>query len=106
GAETVDGVSARRARLDRDEGAGEGPVAPLRDGERVRDGRTAIPGRRAGGGVSAVPRISAPEIPAALPGPGRCSQPHRGPAGGRHCGALDGRGGGGGGRGANAEGAR
>jgi len=31
--------------LDRDEGAGEGPQPPLRDRQRLRDGRAALPGR-------------------------------------------------------------
>ena len=39
-----------RARLDRDEGAGEGPQPALRDGQRLRDGPAALPGRRAGAG--------------------------------------------------------
>ena len=33
---------------------GEGPQPPLRDGQRLRHGRAALPGRRAGAGVSAV----------------------------------------------------
>ena len=37
-------AGARRAGLDRDEGAGEGPQPPLRDGQRLRDGRAALPG--------------------------------------------------------------
>ena len=39
GAGAVDEAGARRAGLDRDEGAGEGPHAALRDGQRLR-GRT------------------------------------------------------------------
>ena len=50
----ADEAGARRAGLDRDEGAGEGPQPPLRDGQRLRGGRAALPGRRAGAGVPAV----------------------------------------------------
>ena len=35
----ADQAGARRTRLDRDEGAGEGPQPPLRDRQRLRDGR-------------------------------------------------------------------
>ena len=52
----------RRAGLDRDEGAGEGPQPPLRDGQRLRRGRAALPGRRAGAGVPAVGRVPVPEV--------------------------------------------
>ena len=38
----------RGARLDRDEGAREGPPAPLRDRQRPGDGHPALPRRRAG----------------------------------------------------------
>ena len=51
-------VGARRAGLDRDEGAGEGPAAALRDGQRLRGRRDAVPDRRAGGGVPAVGVVS------------------------------------------------
>ena len=44
GAGAVDEVGPRRAGLDRDEGAGEGPQPPLRDGQRLRAGRAALPG--------------------------------------------------------------
>ena len=54
GAGEADQAGARRAGLDRDEGAGEGPQPALRDGQRLRDGCAALPGRRAGAGVSAV----------------------------------------------------
>ena len=47
-------LGARRARLDRDEGAGEGPPPALRDGQRLRRRRAALPGRRAGAGLPAV----------------------------------------------------
>ena len=40
-----------RARLDRDEGAGEGPAAALRDGQRLRGRRDAVPDGSAGRGV-------------------------------------------------------
>ena len=45
---------AGRARLDRDEGAGEGPAAAVRDGQRLRGRRDAVPDRPAGRGVPAV----------------------------------------------------
>ena len=44
GAGEADEAGARRAGLDRDEGAGEGPQPPLRDGQRLRGGRAALPG--------------------------------------------------------------
>ena len=44
----------RRARLDRDEGAGEGPQPALRDGQRPGPRPPAIPGRRAVGGRAAL----------------------------------------------------
>ena len=69
GAGQADEAGARRARLDRDEGPGEGPQPPLRDGQRLRDGRAALPGGRAGAGVSAVGGVSAAEVRAAEPGP-------------------------------------
>ena len=47
-------AGARGAGLDRDEGAGEGPQPPVRDGQRPGAGRRALPGRRAGAGVPAV----------------------------------------------------
>ena len=52
GAGAVDETGARRAGLDRDEGAGEGPHAALRDGQRLRDGREvwAICSSRVGAG--------------------------------------------------------
>ena len=62
GAGEADEAGARRAGLDRDEGAGEGPQPPLRDGQRLRDGRAALPGGRAGAGVSAVGGLSAAEV--------------------------------------------
>ena len=59
---------AGRARLDRDEGAGEGPHAALRDGQRLRGRRDAPPDRPAGGGVPAVGRVSLQEVRTAEPG--------------------------------------
>ena len=38
-------AAARRARLDRDEGTGEGPEAAVRDGQRLRGRRDAVPDR-------------------------------------------------------------
>ena len=47
-------AGAGRARLDRDEGAGEGPQPAVRDGQRPGGRPAALPGRRAGAGVPAV----------------------------------------------------
>ena len=52
----ADAAGARRPRLDRDEGAGEGPHPALRDGQRLRPRHPALPGRRPGRGVPAVGR--------------------------------------------------
>ena len=49
---------------------GEGPQPPLRDGQRLRRGRAALPGRRAGAGVPAVGGVSAAEVRAAEQGAG------------------------------------
>ena len=65
GAGQADQAGARRAGLDRDEGAGEGPQPPLRDGQRLRGGRAALPARRAGAGVPAVNGLSPEEVRAA-----------------------------------------
>ena len=62
GAGEADEAGAWRTGLDRDEGAGEGPQPPLRDRQRLRDGRAALPGRRAGAGVSAVGGVSAAQV--------------------------------------------
>ena len=48
----------RRAGLDRDEGAGEGPAAAVRDGQRLRGRRDAVPDRPAGRGLPAVGVVS------------------------------------------------
>ena len=45
GAGEVDEAGARRAGLDRDEGAGEGPQPAVRDGQRLCAGCRALPGR-------------------------------------------------------------
>ena len=52
----------RRARLDRDEGAGEGPAAAVRDGQRLRGRRDAVPDRPAGRGLPAVGVVSVREV--------------------------------------------
>ena len=49
-------------RLDRDEGAGEGPHPALRDGQRLRGRRPAAPGVRAGAGRPAEPGLPAAEV--------------------------------------------
>ena len=70
-------AGARRARLDRDEGAGEGPQPAIRDGQRPGGRPAAVPGRRAGAGVPAVDAVPAEEIRAAEQASpccaGRCS---------------------------------
>ena len=53
GAGAVDEAGARRIGLDRDEVSGEGPRPPLRHGQRLRDGYSALPGRGAGAGSTA-----------------------------------------------------
>ena len=52
-------AGSRRARLDRDEGAGEGPGAAIRLGQRLRPRRRALPAQRSGRGRPAVGRVSA-----------------------------------------------
>ena len=73
-----------RPRLDRDEGAGEGPRPALRDGQRPGDGRAALPGRRAGDGLPAVGALPAAEVRAAEQGAGPGGLPGRPGPGGRH----------------------
>ena len=69
----ADAAGAGRAGLDRDEGPGEGPQPAVRDGQRLRGGRAAVPGRRAGAGVPAVGLVSAAKSPESkqAAGPGR-----------------------------------
>ena len=62
-------------RLDRDEGAGEGPHPPLRDGQRVRGRRLAAPGARAGGGRAAQPGVPAAEVRPEAPRRGDRGEP-------------------------------
>ena len=61
-------AGARRAGLDRDEDAGEGPQPPLRDGQRLCGRPAALLGRRAGAGVPAVGGVSTAEIRSPEPG--------------------------------------
>src|SRR5262249_25042044 len=68
GAGEADEAGTRRAGLDRDEGAGEGPQPPLRDRQRVCEGRAALAGGRARAGVPAVSRLSAAQVRATAPG--------------------------------------
>ena len=58
----ADEARARRAGLDRNEGAGEGPQPPLRNGQRIRRRRRAVFEGRTGGGVSAVGLVSLPQV--------------------------------------------
>ena len=55
-------VHEGRARLGGDEGPGEGPPAALRDGQRLRRRRDAVPDRPAGRGVPAVGLVSVREV--------------------------------------------
>ena len=64
-------VDAGRARLDRDEGAREGPHPPLRDGQRLRPRHPEFPRGRAGRGLPALGGLSAAQVrPQAPPCPG------------------------------------
>ncbi len=58
----ADEAGPGRTRLDRDEGAGEGSQPPLRDRQWLCDGRAALPGRRAGAGVSTIGGVSAAQV--------------------------------------------
>ena len=58
----ADQAGARRARLDRDEGAGEGPHPAVRDGQRLGPRHRALPGGRAGRGRPAVGDVPAAEV--------------------------------------------
>ena len=90
GAGEADEAGARRAGLDRDEGAGEGPQPALRDGQRLRDGRAALPGGRAGAGVPAVGAVPVAEVrPAEQAGVADCDG--GGPRGGADGGGDGGR---------------
>ena len=55
-------AGAGRARLDRDEGAGEGPQPAVRDGQRPGGRPAALPGRRAGAGLPAVGVVSLRQV--------------------------------------------
>src|SRR5262249_38122808 len=59
GAVEADPAGARGVGLGGDEGAGEGPLPPLRDRQRAGHGPATIPGRRTGAGVSAVGGVPA-----------------------------------------------
>ena len=65
--ERAEPARPRRAGLDRDEGPGEGPQPPLRDGQRLRRRRAALPERRAGGGLPAVGGVPLPQIRPQVP---------------------------------------
>ena len=82
----ADGAAAQRTRLDRDEGAGEGPHAALRDGQRLRGRRAALSGRRTGAGRAAERGLSAEEVPAEESCGGRRSRGGRGRHAGRDSG--------------------
>ena len=76
---------ARRSGLDHDEGAGEGPHAAVRDGQRLGAGHPALLERRAGGSVSAVGDVSIAEVRRKEPGgiddgDGDCGSARRGGA--------------------------
>ena len=62
---------------------GEGPQPPLRDGQRLRGRRAALPGRRAGAGVPAVGGVSVAQVRAAEQGAGAGGEPGAAGAGRR-----------------------
>ncbi|MHC4974942.1 MAG: serine/threonine-protein kinase, partial [Planctomycetota bacterium] len=62
---------ARRPGLDRDEVPGQGPHAPIRDGQRPRPRHRALPEARAGVGGSAGGDIPTAQVRSAQPRPGR-----------------------------------
>ena len=62
------GPGEGRSRLDRDEGAGEGPPPALRDGQRPRGRRAPVPGRGADRGPAAVGVVSLPQAGPAAQG--------------------------------------
>ena len=53
---------AGRPGLDRDEGAGEGTLAAVRNGQRLRGGRREVSGRRTGAGASSFGRVPLPQV--------------------------------------------
>ena len=75
GAGEADAAGARRAGLDRDEGAGEGPQPPLRDGQRPGARHPALSGRRAGRGSAAEHGLPAQEVLAPTQGAGHRGEP-------------------------------
>ena len=64
--------------------SGEGPQPPLRDGQRLRGGRAALPTGRAGAGLPAVGLVSAAQVRAATQTAGAGAFIGGADAGGRH----------------------
>src|SRR5262249_59466493 len=89
GAKKVRGVGGGGGGVVGEEGGGEGPHPPLRDGQRLRNGHSALPGRRAGAGWSAIGKLSLAEVFAATQTAGACVGHYRTRAGCRHCGHHD-----------------
>jgi serine/threonine-protein kinase len=73
-------AGAGRARLGCDEGARQGPHAPLRDGQRVRPRHPALPSRRAGRGRAANGGVQAPQVRPQAPNSAVRGHRVRGPA--------------------------
>ena len=72
-----------RTGLAGDEGAGEGPRAAVRDGQRPGPRHPALPGRRGGGGPAAERRLSAEEVRPPAQGAGDRGEPGAARSGGR-----------------------
>ncbi len=68
-------AGARRARLDRHEGVGEGPHQAVRDGERPRPRHPALPGRRGCRSASSQHRLPNRQVRSSAQGPGDCRGP-------------------------------
>ena len=80
----IEAGAAGGPRLDRDEGAGEGPHPAVRDGQRLRGRRPAAPGVRAGRGRPAEPGVPAAEVRPEEPRAGDRREPGAGGSCRRH----------------------
>ena len=63
-------AAARRPRLDRHDGDGQGSQPPLRNAQRAGQRHRPVPGGRAGAREPAVVRLPGPQAVPPLPGPG------------------------------------
>ena len=75
GAGEAQEAGARRARLDRHEGARERPHSAVRDGERPRTRYPALPGRRGSRSAPAQHRLPDRQVRPPAQGPGDCRGP-------------------------------